>query len=151
MVRLVRRLFAKAFAWYERGMPLQRISIVSGKDVAYRQSIADAVHRALVETLGVPEDDRFQIITEHALPTLVCSPRYLGIDHGRAPVFVQITLNRGRSLEQKRAFYARLADLANETARVPRADVIINLVEVDKEDWSFGNGIAQYAAEAPKA
>jgi 4-oxalocrotonate tautomerase len=126
-------------------MPLQRISVVSGKDVAYRQAVADAVHRALVETLNVPPEDRFQILTEHASGSLICSPTYLGIGHGRAPVFVQVTLNRGRTLEQKKAFYARLADLLLETARVPRADVIINLVEVEKEDWSFGDGIAQYA------
>jgi 4-oxalocrotonate tautomerase len=128
-------------------MPLQRISLVSGKDFAYRQAIADGVHRALVETLDVPADDRFQIVTEHPPGGIVCSPRYLGIDHGRAPVFVQITLNRGRTLAKKKAFYARLADVLSEVAHVPRADVIINLVEVEKEDWSFGDGIAQYATE----
>jgi 4-oxalocrotonate tautomerase len=127
-------------------MPLQRISVVSGKDVAYRNAVAEGVHRALVETLNVPPDDRFQILTEHAVGSLICSPSYLGIAHGRAPVFVQVTLNRGRTLEQKKAFYARLADLLLATAHVPRADVIVSLVEVDKEDWSFGEGIAQYAA-----
>ena len=132
-------------------MPLQRISVVSGKDVAYRQAVADSVHRALVETMNVPEDDRFQIITEHPVPMLICSPSYLGIDHGRAPVFVQIALNRGRTIEQKRAFYARVAHLMSETARVPKNDVIVSLIEAGKEDWSFGNGIAQYApAEEPK-
>jgi 4-oxalocrotonate tautomerase len=130
-------------------MPLQRISIVSGKDFAYRQAVAEGVHRALVETLDVPADDRFQILTEHAPDALICSPRYLGIDHGRAPVFVQITLNRGRTLAKKKAFYARLAEVLHEAAKVPPADVIVSLVEVDKEDWSFGNGIAQYATDAP--
>jgi phenylpyruvate tautomerase PptA (4-oxalocrotonate tautomerase family) len=57
---------------------------------------------------------------------------------------VHITLNRGRTIEKKKALYARIADLLFESAHVPRADVIINLVEVGKEDWSFGNGIAQY-------
>jgi 4-oxalocrotonate tautomerase len=131
-------------------VPLQRISVVSGRDVAYRKAIADAVHRALVETVGVPEDDRFQIVTKHGPGMLVCAPEYLGVQHGRAPVFIQITLNRGRTLAQKKALYARLADLLHETAHVPRADVIVNLVEVSKEDWSFGDGIAQYAPETPK-
>jgi 4-oxalocrotonate tautomerase len=126
-------------------MPLQRISILSGRDLAYRRAVADGVHRALVETCGVPQDDRFQIITEHAEGSLVCSPSYLGISHGRAPVFVQVFLNRGRTLAQKKALYARIADLLLESARVPRADVIISLVEVEKEDWSFGDGVAQYA------
>jgi 4-oxalocrotonate tautomerase len=126
-------------------MPLQRISILSGRDLAYRRAVADGGHRALVETCGVPQDDRFQIITEHAEGSLVCSPSYLGISHGRAPVFVQVFLNRGRTLAQKKALYARIADLLLESARVPRADVIISLVEVEKEDWSFGDGVAQYA------
>jgi 4-oxalocrotonate tautomerase len=130
-------------------MPLQRISIVSGKDFAYRTAIADAVQRALVETIGIPADDRFQIITEHAPGMLVCPPEYLGIQHGRAPVFIQITLYRGRTLAQKKALYARLADLLHETANVPRADVIVSLVEVGKEDWSFGDGVAQFAPETP--
>jgi len=128
-------------------MPLQHISVVSGKDHTYRKAIADGVHRALVETCGVPPDDRFQVITEHADANLVCSPSYLGISHGRAPVFVQITLNRGRSVAKKRALYARIADLLFESAQVPRADVIISLVEVEKENWSFGNGLAPYAEE----
>jgi 4-oxalocrotonate tautomerase len=130
-------------------MPLQRISVVSGRDVAYRQAIADGVHRALVETCGVPPEDRFQIMTEHPPGSLICSPSYLGITHGRAPVFVQVTMNRGRTVAQKKAFYARVADLLAETGKVPRADVIVSLVEVGKEDWSFGEGIAQYAEEAP--
>jgi 4-oxalocrotonate tautomerase len=131
-------------------MPLQRISISSGKDFAYRQAVADGVHRALVETCNVPADDRFQILTEHAAESLVCSPSYLGITHGRFPVFVQITLNRGRTVAQKRALYARIADLLHESARVPRADVIVSLVEVAKEDWSFGDGLAQYALDEAK-
>jgi phenylpyruvate tautomerase PptA (4-oxalocrotonate tautomerase family) len=128
-------------------MPLQRISVVSGRDVAYRLAVAEGVHRALVETLGVPRDDRFQIVTEHAAGSLFCTPSYMGIAHGRAPVFIQITLSRGRTVAQKKAFYAKVADLLSETARVPRADVVVNLVEVEKEDWSFGDGLAQYALE----
>ena len=126
-------------------MPLQRISIVSGKDFAYRQAVAEGVHRALVETLDVPADDRFQILTEHSADALICSPRYLGIDHGRAPVFVQITLNRGRTVAKKKALYARIAALLSQNPGLRKEDIFINLVEVAKENWSFGNGIAQYA------
>jgi 4-oxalocrotonate tautomerase len=131
-------------------MPLQRISVVAGKDSSYRRAVADAVHRALVEAVGVPAEDRFQILTEHTAETLICAPRYLGIEHGASPVFIQITLNRGRTLAQKQALYARLAELLHETAGVPRGDVIVNLVEVAKEDWSFGDGIAQYAPAPEK-
>lgn len=123
-------------------MPLQRIDMVVGRPESQRRAIADAVHRALVESIGVPEDDRFQIVTEHPSDGLVCTPAYLGIRHER-PVLIQLTISAGRTTEQKQALYRRMAELL-EAAGVSRGDAIVNLVEVAREDWSFGDGIAQY-------
>jgi phenylpyruvate tautomerase PptA (4-oxalocrotonate tautomerase family) len=95
-----------------------------------------------VEAIGVPADDRFQIVTAHPPGEIVCSQQYLGVRYGD-PVLVQITLATGRTTEQKQALYRRVAELAEE-AGVARSDVIVSLVEVRREDWSFGNGIAQY-------
>jgi phenylpyruvate tautomerase PptA (4-oxalocrotonate tautomerase family) len=102
------------------------------------------VHRALVETVGVPEADRFQIITEHAPETLVYDRDYLGIARTDGIVLIQITFSSGRTLDQKRLLYRRIADRLVE-AGVRREDVWVNLVEVPRENWSFGNGIASYA------
>jgi phenylpyruvate tautomerase PptA (4-oxalocrotonate tautomerase family) len=99
----------------------------------------------MVETIGVPAQDRFQIITEHPAEGLIYDPSYLGIERGDGIVLVQITLNAGRTLTQKQALYARIATLLDSTASVRPDDVVINLVEVPKENWSFGAGIAQYA------
>jgi 4-oxalocrotonate tautomerase len=123
-------------------MPLQRIDLVAGRSEKARRAIADAVHRALVEAVGVPEKDRFQVLVEHAPGSMIFAPEYLGIGHEN-PVFVQVTLNTGRSVEQKQRLYARMAELLQE-AGVAANDVIVNLVEVAKEDWSFGGGVAQY-------
>ena len=112
------------------------------------RAIADAVHRALVESIGVPADDRFQVVTAHPRGGLVCTPAYLGIRYGD-PVLVQLTISSGRSTEQKQRLYARLAD-ALEAAGVARADVVVSLVEVEREDWSFGNGVAQYVPAAQR-
>ena len=128
-------------------MPLQRIDLLAGRPAGDRQSIADAVHRALVETCGVPEQDRFQIVAEHDRRSLLFAPEYLGIRH-ESPVFIQVTLNAGRTLEQKVSLYRRLAELLG-AAGVPPNDVIVNLVEVTKENWSFGDGVAQYAPATP--
>jgi phenylpyruvate tautomerase PptA (4-oxalocrotonate tautomerase family) len=124
-------------------MPLQRIDLVAGRSDLQRRAIADAVHSALVETIGVPEADRFQIVTEHPEGSLIFAPEYLGVPHRNA-VLVQITLNAGRTLEQKQLLYRRMAELVEE-AGVPSSDLIVNLVEVVKENWSFGGGVAQYA------
>ena len=126
-------------------MPLVRISLQEGKPAAYRRAIGDAVHRAMVETINVPALDRFQVITEHPSEGLIYDPTYLGIERTGGIIFVQITLNAGRSTEQKRALYARAAELLAESPGVRPQDVLISLVEVARENWSFGNGEAQYA------
>ena len=126
-------------------MPLVRISLVKGKPEAYRRKVGDAVHRALVETIDVPALDRFQLVTEHEAGDLVYDSMYLGIARSGDLVIIQITLSAGRSLEKKRALYRRIADNLKAAVGLRSEDVWINLVEVAKENWSFGNGVASYA------
>jgi phenylpyruvate tautomerase PptA (4-oxalocrotonate tautomerase family) len=133
-------------------MPLVRVSLVKGKPEAYRRKVGDAVHRALVEAVGVPPLDRFQLLTEHEPGDLVYDPNYLGIARSSDLVVVQITLSAGRSLEQKRALYRRIAANLAAAVGLRPEDAWISLVEVAKENWSFGNGLASYApAEALSA
>ena len=132
-------------------MPLVRISLVKGKPPQYRRKVGDAVHRALVETIGVPELDRFQLITEHEPGDIVYDSNYLGIARTSDLLIIQITLSFGRTLEQKRALYRQLAARLAAAVGLRPEDAWINLVEVAKENWSFGNGVASYAATAPAA
>jgi 4-oxalocrotonate tautomerase len=125
-------------------MPFVRIDLRAGKPEEYRKALGDGVHRAMVEALGVPADDRFQVITEHPAAGLIYDPQYLGIRRSDNVVFVQITLSAGRKPQQKRKFYKRVTELLAESPDVKPADVVINLVEVVWENWSFGNGEAQY-------
>jgi phenylpyruvate tautomerase PptA (4-oxalocrotonate tautomerase family) len=99
----------------------------------------------LLETANVPEGDEFQIISEHDHAGLIYDPEYLDIHRDDEVVLIQITLNQGRSVEVKQALYARIADLLAENPGIRKQNVLINLVEVPKENWSFGNGEAQYA------
>jgi 4-oxalocrotonate tautomerase len=127
-------------------MPLVRIDLRQGKTTEYRLKIADMVYRAMLETINMPEHDRFQVITEHAADGLLYDPTYLGINRSDDVVFIQITLNAGRTLERKKALYARIAELLAKETGIRPEDVLINLVECAKEDWSFGNGLASYAS-----
>ena len=126
-------------------MPLVRISLLEGQPKSQHMRLGDAVHRAMVETINVPPLDRFQIITEHSAADFVFDPTYLNIARTTGLVIVQITLNSGRTLEMKKALYKRVAELLAQEAGMRKEDVLINLVEVPKENWSFGNGEAQYA------
>jgi phenylpyruvate tautomerase PptA (4-oxalocrotonate tautomerase family) len=122
-----------------------RVDLVRGKPAAYRGEIGAVIYDAMIETLGVPLDDRFQVITEHPRENFVFDPGYLGITRTEDCVFIQVTLNTGRTVDVKRAFYRTVADGLHQRLGVRREDVFIGLVEVQKENWSFGNGEAQYA------
>jgi 4-oxalocrotonate tautomerase len=125
-------------------MPLARIDLRKGKDATYRQAIERVVYEAML-SVGVPEKDRFQIITEHDADGFVFDPIYLGIERSDELVIIQITWNEGRTVEQKKTLYKAIADGLTKSPGIRPEDVFINLVEVKKENWSFGNGIAQYA------
>jgi len=126
-------------------MPLVRISLLEGKQESYLQKVSDAVHRAMVETIAVPPQDRFQVITEHAKSHFIYDPDYLNIRRSDDLVIIQITLNQGRGTELKKVLYKRIAELLHQAVNLRKEDVLVNLVEVAKENWSFGNGEAQYA------
>ena len=125
-------------------MPLARIDLIEGKPVEFRQELGEVVYDAMLATLKVPPKDRFQVINEHKRENLIFDREYLGVSRTDGCIFIQVTLNEGRTMEVKRAFYKAVADGLHERLGVRREDVLINLVEVSKGDWSFGNGVAQY-------
>jgi 4-oxalocrotonate tautomerase len=125
-------------------MPLVRISLRQGTSQEYRKALADGVHRAMVEAMAVPADDRFQVITEHPPDALIYDPQYLGVRRSDRIVLVQITLSFGRKPQQKRKLYKRMAEILAEAPGLPPQDLLINVVETSWENWSFGNGEAQY-------
>ena len=129
-------------------MPFVRISLKGNRSEKERLSIGDAVHRAMVKAIGIPEGDRFQVITEHGAD-LVYDAGYLNIHRTDGIIMVQITLATGRTVEQKKALFKTVADFLAEEQGFRKEDVFINLVETSRENWSFGNGIAQYADAAP--
>jgi phenylpyruvate tautomerase PptA (4-oxalocrotonate tautomerase family) len=130
----------------ERPMPLVRIDLQKGKDAAYRRKAGQIVYEAMVASTGVPKNDHFQIIGEHAADNFIFDPDYLGIHRTNDLIVVQIFFNEGRSVAQKQALYKAIAEGLSASLQVRPEDVFITLVEVKKENWSFGNGVAQYAA-----
>lgn len=125
-------------------MPLVRITLGEGRTPAERRKIADAVHQALVDTANVPADDRFQVVHEVPAQSLIWDEQYLGQSRSRQVLFIEITLNAGRTVEVKKALYAAIADGLGKSAGVRPDDVLVNLVEVPRENWSFGGGLMSY-------
>jgi 4-oxalocrotonate tautomerase len=125
-------------------MPLVRISLRSGTSPEYRKALGDGIHRAMVEAIAIPPDDRFQVITEHAVNDLIYDPQYLGVHRSDRIVFVQIFLSFGRKPQQKRKLFRRMSEILAESPGLPPQDLLITLVETSWENWSFGNGEAHH-------
>ncbi len=125
-------------------MPLVAIDVLEGRTAQELDVICDAVQTAMVAVLGVPERDRFQIITQHNASTLRFDRHYLDIERSEHFVLVRITLARGRTTEVKQAFYAHLAELLADRAGLRSEDLAVILVENGRDDWSFGCGRANY-------
>lgn len=127
-------------------MPLVRISHPTGQSPGYGAALSDGVHRAMVASFGVPNDDRFQVVIEHVPgPGIVRPPSFRGVEFSDSLVFIQITCAEGRTLDQKRALFAAIADNLAAAPGLRREDVVVNLVETRRENWSFGNGVATFA------
>ncbi len=126
-------------------MPFTRISLKKGKSPEYRKALMQQVYLAMRDTFNVPEDDRFMTITEHDDSQFDYGADYLGIQRSDDLVMIQITANNTRTIDQKKALYARIAERLADDPGLRPGDVLINLVEVAEENWSFGNGEAQYA------
>ena len=126
-------------------MPLVHISLIQGKSEAHRQAIFDGVYQAMRDTFDVPEDDQFMTITEHDPANFRYGKHYLGIERSADLVYIQISAMNSRSADQKKALFARIAALLSETPGLRPEDVFVNLIEGVKENWSLGNGLAQYA------
>jgi phenylpyruvate tautomerase PptA (4-oxalocrotonate tautomerase family) len=128
-------------------MPLSRVSLRRGKPAAHRKAILDGIYRAMREVFDVPEEDRFMVITEHDEPDFSYSPTYLGINRSDDLVLIQLTVSNTRTFEKKKALYRRIVENLTADPGLRPEDIFINLVEVLPENWSFGNGIAQYVAD----
>jgi phenylpyruvate tautomerase PptA (4-oxalocrotonate tautomerase family) len=130
-------------------MPLVRIALRRGKSGAYLAALRNGVYEALRETFEVPPDDRFILVSQHEADEFDCDPGYLGIARSDDLVIVQITCARTRGVTQKKTLYRRIADRLAIDPGLRPADVFVNLVETGREDWSFGEGLAQYDEPSP--
>ena len=127
-------------------MPLVRIDVSKELPAETIQGVSDVIYEAMREVANVPENDRFQIISRHSRDELnYPAAGYLGVTYSPSIVFIQVTWNSGRSIDVKKAFYKWVADHIHSRTGLRKEDVFINLVSVEREDWSFGNGEMHYA------
>ena len=126
-------------------MPFTQVSLRKGRSLDYRRQLIEEIYLAMRESISTPENDRFATITELEAGNFDTSGDYLGISRSDDIVYIQITLNRGRTTDKKKALYAAIAERLSANLGIRKEDIVISLLEVSPEDWSLGNGVAQYA------
>lgn len=121
-------------------MPFTRVAVKEGTSPEQKQAIAHGIHQAMVDSLGIPQDDFFQLLSEYGPDDFFFDRRFLGIDRSDDLVVIQITMRRGRSDAMKRDLYARTTENLKTRAGIRSQDVFIYITENDFSDWSVGNG-----------
>jgi phenylpyruvate tautomerase PptA (4-oxalocrotonate tautomerase family) len=132
-------------------MPLIRISLLKGKPAAHIRAIADGVHQALVEAYNAPADDRFQVIHQHEREEFIYDADYLGIHRTDDVVFIQVTAGNWRDTATKKAFYKAIAERLTENPGLRPEDIVVSIVSTERDEWSFGNGLASYVKDSDAA
>lgn len=123
-------------------MPLVNISILSGKSSEYIQAVGDSINAAVIETMGFPMDDRYQII--HQL-----DPEQLQLqDREGDRVMMHLVMRAGRSGESKQAFYKKVVENLAVNPGIPPQNVMITISENQDIDWSFRDGLAQFVVNS---
>ncbi|MEW1654074.1 tautomerase family protein [Streptomyces sp. NPDC093707] len=127
-------------------MPFVRIDALRA-DRERLDALGRAVHEALIETIGIPPDDHFQVLVGHdGVNSTLCHGTYLGVQRDDGIVYIAITMRAGRTPEQKQALYRKIAELAQAYAGTEPRNVFVTVTENASVDWSLGNGVAQYVA-----
>ena len=126
-------------------MPLVRIDLSKKYSESFAQQVGDIIYQIMREQINVPDDDKFQITARHDLAEFNIPKSYLGIEYSEGIIFIQATISLGRSTELKKGLYKAICETLVQELKVRPQDIFINLIEVNKENWSFGNGEMQYA------
>lgn len=127
-------------------MPLIRISMRRGRPASHPAGIIDGVYRALRTTFEVPENDLFAVVHQHDADEFVFDANFFGFQRSAGLVIIQITVANTRGVTQKKALFAAIAANLQQEPGLKPDDIFINLLEVKRENWSFGGGVAQYVA-----
>jgi phenylpyruvate tautomerase PptA (4-oxalocrotonate tautomerase family) len=121
-------------------MPFARIDLIKGKTPEYRAAVADIVYRGIVDVLKAPDGDRFIVINEHRAENLIYDPKFLGFNRSADFLLIQVTSTVGNDKASKLTFFRFIADELKAKLAVRPDDIMINMVYVDRSDWSFGDG-----------
>jgi 4-oxalocrotonate tautomerase len=124
-------------------MPVTRIAIREGKSEDYKQALMDEIYAAMRETVSIKDGDRFMAISEHRAGEFAYGG-FLGVDRSDDLVQIQVFWAPGKPVEAKLAMYRRIAERLRRNPGVRPEDVLISVLETGPENWSFGNGEAQF-------
>ena len=130
-------------------MPLIHVHLVKGKPPRYIKAVCDGIHTALMAAWDIPHNDRFQLVSEYKKAHFHFDKTIWGVKRSDDVIAIYIT-SISRSVAMKKKLYRELLKVLGENPKVRKEDIFVTIVTVGREDWSFGNGIAQLTNSSSK-
>ncbi|ANZ58490.1 tautomerase [Fructilactobacillus lindneri] len=125
-------------------MPLMRIDMVKGQRTPEEiQKVMQLAYDLTRKDLGVPEDDRFQVVTQHESYEMKLMDAGLGINRSDDVILFQI-LSTPRTMGQKKFYCKDMVEAFGREMNMRPEDVMIVFATNHAEDWSFGHGKQQF-------
>jgi phenylpyruvate tautomerase PptA (4-oxalocrotonate tautomerase family) len=126
-------------------MPLIKVHLRQGRSQQDKDAMAAGIQSALVEVLGIPDADRYQLFTEYGEQDFRHTEAYLGLSYSPRLVMIEITIVEGRDDELKKALLAAVSQNLVSVGVVGPDDVFVMVYEIGRACVSFGQGLAQRA------
>lgn len=124
-------------------MPLLKVNVIKGRSSAQIDLLLDTIHTSMVRSFGVPDRDRYQILFEHEKSHFRAEDTGLDIDRTDRFILLEV-ISRPRDRAAKTSFYRNLADDLLANCGIAPSDIMVSFVQNSDDDWSFGNGNAQF-------
>lgn len=132
-------------------MPLVKVNLLKGRSAEEKDSIAASIQSALVSTLEVSDDNRYQLFSEYDRENFRHASGYLGLTYTDQLLVIEITVREGDDDEHKRALLAAINRNLVAAGVVGGDDVFVLITEIGGANVSFGRGLAQRAPASQPA
>jgi phenylpyruvate tautomerase PptA (4-oxalocrotonate tautomerase family) len=117
-------------------MPLVQVDLPRSLFTEKGAQMSDEIHQALIDSLTIPADDKFQVFRPREAGELVFDPGYGDVDR-RGLIVIQILMVHMYPVELKRALYRHMVTRLSAIGIRPE-DIQIAVTENGYEDWYAG-------------
>jgi hypothetical protein len=117
-------------------MPLVQVDLPRALFDEKGDKIGNEIHQALIDSLAIPADDKFQVFRPRDDGEMIFDPGYNGVDR-RSLILIQVLMVHMYPVDLKRELYRHIVTRLDAIGVRPE-DIQIAVTENGYEDWYAG-------------